>query len=90
MITVEFFSIPRRRAGVDQVQLPAANSLVYSELLDQLAIQLPGFGDGCLDDAGHLQTHYLAMLENDRRLSDPATLIPNDSRVLILSADVGG
>jgi len=95
MITVEFFSIPKRRAGVQQTTIDANGPMPLSELLAALATALPDFGEGCLDDAGQLQKHYLALLDDKRHRGDSmllkaVTVVPNDSTVLSLSADAGG
>ena len=85
-VTVEFFGIPRRRAGVATIELEA---VALGELFAQLADRLPSFAQSCLEE-GRLQPGYLASI-NGRTFTRDATtpLRPND-RVLILSADVGG
>jgi hypothetical protein len=90
MITVEFFSIPKRRAGVNQLEVQVDGPVLLTELLAQVAQAIPEFGECCLDQSGQLQKHYLAMLDSERLHPDCTTLIPSDSCVLILSADVGG
>lgn len=94
MITVEFYSIPKLRAGTGQLAVAAKGPMRLGELLGELAIALPSFGEGCLDEAGLLQRHYLAILDDKHRPDstplNSTTPIPNDSTVLILSADAGG
>jgi len=90
MITVEFFSIPKRRAGVNELEVQTDVPLLLTELLAQVAQAIPEFGECCLDQSGQLQRHYLAILDSERLRPHSGTLIPCDSRVIILSADVGG
>lgn len=63
MITVEFFSIPKLRAGVGQLAIDASGPKRLDELLSELAKTLPDFAAGCLDEDGKLQRHYLAILD---------------------------
>jgi hypothetical protein len=63
MITVEFFSIPKLRAGVGQLAIDASGPKRLDELLGELAETLPDFATGCLDEDGQLQRHYLAILD---------------------------
>ena len=85
-ISVEMFGIPRQRAGVSQA---LAEGVRLSEVLANLAQRFPRLADECIAD-GRLQQGYLANLNGQRFVSDPATpLEPGDS-LLILSADAGG
>jgi molybdopterin converting factor small subunit len=82
---VEFLGVPRQRAGVDQLELQAET---LGELLTTLAAQLPSLRDLIVDD--HLHPAFVANLNGDRFVSDPATPLRTSDSLLILSADAGG
>jgi molybdopterin converting factor small subunit len=92
---VEFFGIPRERAGVDSLEIRART---LGELLATLKFQLPSFGDFIgldfmgADFKGSARLHgaFAANLNGDRFVSDPATPLRDTDRLLILSADAGG
>jgi molybdopterin converting factor small subunit len=73
---VEFFGIPRQRAGVDSLEIRART---LGELLGALKFQFPSFGDFIDPDS-----------MGARFVSDPATPLRDTDRLLILSADAGG
>jgi molybdopterin converting factor small subunit len=86
-VRVEFFGIPRERAGVDAIELRDPQTL--GQALGMLCGQLPGLAASCLED-GALKAGYLANLNGERFTTDlMAQLRPGDA-VLILSADAGG
>ena len=82
---VEFFGIPRERAGVDQLELQAET---LGELFDTLTTRFPSLGD--LVQSDRLRSPILANLNGDRFVSDPRTRLTEEDCVLILSADAGG
>lgn len=85
-ITVEFYGIPRARAGTAAWQTHAAT---LEELLRAIGQQFPQLEGECVTD-GRLVPGYTANLNAERFVTDPATpLRPGDS-VLLLSADAGG
>ena len=85
-IRVEFYGIPRERAGVASVDVNAAN---LGRALREVGRALPALADCCVAD-GRLLAGYLANINGQRFTTDPSTpLQPGDS-VLILSTDVGG
>jgi molybdopterin converting factor small subunit len=84
-MSVEFFGVPRECAGISELEVHA---LTLGELLTTLATRLPKFAP--LVDADRLQPSFTANLNGDRFVSDPATALDGDDRVLILSADAGG
>src|SRR5690606_13443550 len=91
-ITVEFFGIPRQRAGCAEItlSLPACNDqATLGEILIALARELPDFGRECLGE-NRLQPGYIANLNGERFLSYPHATIAAGDTLLILSADVGG
>jgi molybdopterin converting factor small subunit len=82
---VEFLGIPRERAGLSEVSIEAAT---LGELLGTLARRFPSLGE--LIAGGCLHPSLAANLNGDEFVSDPATPLAAEDRVLILSADVGG
>ncbi len=85
-VTVEFYGIPRARAGTAAWQTQAAT---LEELLRAVGHRFPQLEGECLMN-GRLAPGYTANLNGDRFVLDPATpLAPGDS-VLLLSADAGG
>jgi molybdopterin converting factor small subunit len=82
---VEFFGIPRERAGICRLEVQA-NTL--GQLLGVLASQVPSLGS--LLGAEGLNPACVANLNGDRFVSDIATPLRESDCVLILSADAGG
>ena len=82
---VEFLGIPRERAGTSELELQAAT---LGQLLEKLLVRCPAFGE--LITADRLHPSLVANLNGDEFVSDPATPLDEDDRVLILSADAGG
>lgn len=58
------------------------------QLLGTLAAQIPSFGE--LIGGNRLHPTFVASLNGDRFVSDPATPLGENDCVLILSADAGG
>lgn len=85
-IRVEFYSIPRVRAGVAAVSLQAST---LGAALSQLQVQYPGLSPECIRDEG-LAPGYLACLNARQFTTDLSTPLHEGDTVLILSADVGG
>ena len=82
---VEFFGVPRQRAGVSDVEVQADT---LGHLLGTLAAQIPSLGDLIVGD--RLHDALVANLNGDRFVSDPGTPLGKDDCLLILSADAGG
>jgi molybdopterin converting factor small subunit len=82
---VEFLAVPRRLAGVSQVEVQAES---LGQLLATLAVQFPSLGQFITLDGLH--PSFIASLNGDQFVSDPHTVLGEDDRVLILSADAGG
>ena len=85
-ITVEFFGIPRQRAGVSQT--PATGTRL-DEVLADLAKRFPELGHTCFEE-NHLRAGFVANLDGRRFISDPRTPLHAGDCLLILSADAGG
>ena len=82
---VEFLGVPRERAGVAELDVPADT---LGRLLGTLASRMPGLAE--LIAVDRLHPSLVANLNGDRFISDPETPLEDDDCVLILSADAGG
>lgn len=82
---VEFFGVPRERAGMSGLEVQADT---LGQLLGTLAARIPSFNE--FIGAERLHPAFVANLNGDRFVSDPGTLLGKDDCVLILSADAGG
>jgi molybdopterin converting factor small subunit len=85
VMQVEFFGVPRERAGVAAVDVQAGT---LGQLLSALATTLPSFAEFVAGD--RLHPSFSANLNGNEFVSDPATPLGEDDCVLILSADAGG
>ncbi len=91
-VQVEFFGIPRQRAGLAalEISLPSCDtSATLAEILHILGKQLPDFARDCLRE-NHLRPGYIANVDGRRFLADSGEKIALGETLLILSADVGG
>jgi molybdopterin converting factor small subunit len=86
---VEFFGVPRARAGLSGLEL---NAETLGELLTMLAAQIPSFGKfiGTDEQGSHLHPAFVANLNGDRFVRDPRTPLAENDCLMILSADAGG
>jgi len=82
---VEFLGVPRQRAGVSELEIQADT---LGQLLGTLVRRIPSLGE--LITADGLHSSFVANLNGDRFVSDPATRLRAEDCVLILSADAGG
>ena len=82
---VEFFGLPRERAGTPAVEVQAET---LGQLLETLAAEIPPLAE--FVEANRLHSALAANLNGDRFVSDPATPLGENDHVLILSADAGG
>ena len=82
---VEFFGIPRERAGTAEFESQAET---LGQLLNVIAVRFPSLSE--VVRSGRLRSPFLANLNGDRFISDPATKLSESDYVLILSADAGG
>ena len=82
---VEFFGVPRERAGVSELELHADT---LGQLLGTLAERMPSLSEIIQRD--RLHPAFVANLNGDRFVTDPRTPLRADDSVLILSADAGG
>jgi molybdopterin converting factor small subunit len=82
---VEFFGVPKERAGVAGLEVQADS---LGQLLGMLAQRIPSLADLIAED--QLHSAFVANLNGDRFISDPRTPLGENDRILILSADAGG
>jgi molybdopterin converting factor small subunit len=82
---VEFFGVPRERAGMSRLEVQADT---LGQLLGTLAARFPSFDQ--LVGVNRLHPAFVASLNGERFVSDPETALGKDDCVLILSADAGG
>lgn len=86
---VEFFGLPRERAGVSAIEIRAAT---LGQLLATLAAKIPSMSEfiAASGQGGRLHPTFVANLNGDRFVSDPETPLRDADHLLILSADAGG
>jgi molybdopterin converting factor small subunit len=82
---VEFFGIPRERAGIAELEIEAAT---LGEAITLVAARFPRLSELVVD--GRLHPSIAASLNAGTFISDPATPLRSDDRLLVLSADAGG
>ena len=85
-VQVEFFGIPRARAGLAQTP---ASAETLGELIEFLSLKFPTLG-ACCFEGKCLKPGYVANLSGDRFTTDPTTPLRPGDTVLILSMDAGG
>lgn len=86
VVTVEFYGVPRQRAGVAELTVEAGT---VDELLGAVARACPGWRDLRRGD-GRLAAHYAMSVEGERFVIDVTEPLRPGERVLLLSADAGG
>ena len=85
-VTVEFYAIPRRRAGVASIDAPAGP---LGGVLVELGERLPEFARECLN-GDRLKTGYIANINGRQFVRDANAELQDGDSLLILSTDVGG
>lgn len=85
-IRVEFYGIPRRRAGVAATTVDART---LGEALARLHHTFPALAEVCEAD-GRLRPGYLANINAAHFTRDPAYPLCEGDSLLILSSDAGG
>jgi molybdopterin converting factor small subunit len=84
-VTVEFFGVPRARAGRAELAVEAAT---VAEALAAVERVCPGLKG--LVRAGRLAPHYLLSVNGERFVTEGGEALRPGDRVLLLSADAGG
>jgi hypothetical protein len=85
-IIVEFFGVPRLRAGRATLPVRAAS---VRQALAAVAVACPRLED-LLGADGRLVSHYALSLDGQRFVTDLDELLRPGEHLLILSADAGG
>jgi molybdopterin converting factor small subunit len=85
-VRVEFFGIPRQRAGIEAVDIDATN---LGDAIETVGLKFPALAECCFNETS-LKQGYLGNINGKRFTSDPETLLEPGDTVMILSADVGG
>ena len=89
-IHVEFFGIPRVRAGVaNATVMHGRETASLAEVLDELSVRFPDFSNACISDQ-QLREGYVASIDGQCFVQGKAVIVKSDQSVLILSADAGG
>jgi hypothetical protein len=85
-ITIEFYGIPRERAGLTEWSAPAGT---LADVLSAVARQCPRLQD-LVGPGGAIGPHYRVSLDGQRFVTDMDEILPAGSHLLVLSADAGG
>jgi hypothetical protein len=86
LVTIEFFGIPRQRAGRAELAIAAGT---ISELLKSVEQSCPGL-KGLRQADGRLSPHYLLSIDGRQFVTDMRQEVRPGERLLLLSADAGG
>jgi len=86
MITVEFYGIPRARAGVASIKIEAAT---IGDAINSLAEQFSELARDCFSGQ-QLKVGYLANVNGSQFTTDPSQPLSEGDSLLIMSADSGG
>ena len=86
LITVEFFGIPRHRAGRAELTVAAGT---VGQALAEVIRECPGLGELVLPD-GRLAPHYLLSVGGRVFVKELDLPVGPGTRLLLLSADAGG
>jgi len=85
-VTVEFYGVPRLRAGRAELAVPAGP---LAAVLAAVERTCPGLA-GLVGAGGRVAPHYLLSLDGRRFVNDPEEVLAAGERLLLLSADAGG
>jgi molybdopterin converting factor small subunit len=85
-VTVEFFGVPRLRAGRPELTVAAATA---GEALAAVVGTCPALAGICQPN-GRLAPQYLLSLDGERFVTDLSQPLRPGDRLLLLSADAGG
>jgi molybdopterin converting factor small subunit len=86
MITVEFYGIPRRRAGRAALTVAAGTAADALAAVERACPQLRGL----VGPDGRLDPHFLLSRNGQEFLTELDRPLCPDDRLLLLSADAGG
>lgn len=89
-ILVEFYGVPRLRAGVAQLSvLEGREQASLGEVLREVAVRLPDFAESCLNQ-NQLKETFIASIDGQHFAGSDETTVEKDQSVLLLSTDAGG
>jgi hypothetical protein len=83
---VEFYGMPRHRAGRAELVVPAG---AVADVLQAVRRACPGLDDLVRQD-GYLAPHYLLSIDGASFVTDVRQRLQGGTRLLLLSADAGG
>jgi molybdopterin converting factor small subunit len=86
LVTVEFFGIPRQRAGRAELEVRADT---VTDALAAVERACPRLG-GLRQADGRISPHFLVSVNGDGFVTDPGRPVQAGDHVLLLSADAGG
>jgi molybdopterin converting factor small subunit len=85
-VAVEFFGIPRARAGLAQTSAVGSN---LGDVLSDLAGKFPQLAETCIEGRS-LRAGFIVSLGAERFVTSPETPLCEGDTVLLLSLDAGG
>ncbi len=89
-IHVEFYGIPRQRAGVPTATVTLAQlPITLRDVIEDLAKTFPELAADCFQD-NSLRKGYVANIGGREFVTSPDTPLTDTESLLILSADAGG
>ena len=80
VIRVEFFGIPRHRAGVASAVLPITGPASLGTVMGRLAAEFPDFAAECLQDQ-QLRSSYVANIDGQQFVNRRIDITQVDSRL---------
>jgi molybdopterin converting factor small subunit len=86
VVMVEFFGVPRSRAGRTELAVPGGT---IADVLAAIERDCPGLA-GLRRSDGSLAPHYLLSINGERFVTDQGQQLGPGDRLLLLSADAGG
>jgi hypothetical protein len=85
-VTIEFFGIPRLRAGRAELRVAAATVAEALAAVERACPELAGL----VQADGRIAPYFLLSLDGQEFVSSPGRLLHPGERLLLLSADAGG
>lgn len=94
-VCIEFYGVPRLRAGVAEVMFEFdTQDISLNQLLQRVAAQFPDMAAECFDrrEDGSFQLlqAYAANLDGEQFVRDPTTRVSDGQAVLFIATDAGG
>jgi len=85
-VTVEFYGLPRQRAGRAKLTVPAGTVFEALRAVEKMCPALAGL----VQANGRLAPHYLLSVNGERFVDDLQHRLHSQDHILLLSADAGG